>query len=152
MERTEYHNRPEGGVDELRQMLEDKVQKRKLARRFISKGDFTRIEEENNLEEGTFDALFAEDSEIEVDFSEAVANEAERSRSLKASHQIGKTIDRLFDIAEDIEQDSKTVTQASNIILSYYAKIRGITAKEKEDDDDDISSLYKQVSREKNGK
>ena len=71
---------------------------------------------------------------------------------MKSSYQVGKSIDRLFNITEDPEEDARLVNQAAAIILNYYSKRDAQKTKKGEDDDDLFANLYDELKKEKNGK
>lgn len=135
--------------EDLKAMLEDEKAVRFLAKRFLAKGEYEKVEKSCGFPEGSFDELFTENSALEIIFQGAVVEEAEKERSIKSSYQVGKTIDRLFNITEDIEEEAKTVNQAAGIILNYYSKLNNVKAKSQDDEEDELMSLYKKVSQEK---
>lgn len=135
--------------EDLKAMLEDEKMVKFLAKRFLAKGEYQKVEQAYSFPEGSFDELFAENSALEIIFQGAIVEEAEKERSIKSSYQVGKTIDRLFNITENIEEDAKTVNQAAGIILTYYSKLYNVKAKSQDDEDDELMNLYKKVSKEK---
>lgn len=138
--------------EDLKEMITNEKTLRFIARRFLVKGEYKRLEQELSLEEGSFDELFAENTGCEIAFQAAIMEEAEKERGIKSSFQVGKIIDRLFHITENPEEDAKTVNSAASIILNYYGKIQ-VAKKKGEEDEDDIDKLYKQAQEEKrNGK
>lgn len=139
-------------VEKLQSIIEDENKLRVLAKRYLATGEFERLEREYALEEGTFDFLFGNSKELEMVFQQAILEEAENKRTMKAAYQVGKAIDRLFNITEDVEEDPKLVNQAAAIILNYYSKRDSQKAKFKDDEDDLFENLFDQVRKEKNGK
>lgn len=136
----------------LAAMIEDEDEIRVLAKKFLKTGDYERLERYYNWEEGTFDSLFGRSKEMEMRFQQAVLDESENERTLKSSYQVGKSIDRLFNITEDPEEDARLVNQAAAIILNYYSKRDAQKTKKGEDDDDLFVGLYEELKKEKNGK
>lgn len=136
----------------LAAMIEDEDEIRVLAKKFLKTGDYERLERYYDWEEGTFDSLFGRSKEMEMRFQQAVLDESENERTLKSSYQVGKSIDRLFNITEDPEEDARLVNQAAAIILNYYSKRDAQKTKKGEDDDDLFVGLYEELKKEKNGK
>jgi hypothetical protein len=139
-------------IEKLQSMIEDENKLRILAKRYLATGEFERLEREHGLEEGTFDVLFGESKDLEMVFQQAILEEAENKRTMKAAYQVGKSIDRLFNITEDPEEDPKLVNQAAAIILNYYSKRESQKSRAKEDDDDLFNDLFDRVRKERNGK
>ena len=137
-------------TEKLREIIESEDELRILAKKFLKKGDYRVLEMEYGFEEGTFDILFGKSREMELAFQQAVMDESENDRTLKSTFQVGKSIDRLFNITEDPEEDARLVNQAAAIILNYYSK-RDAQKKKTEDDDDLFEGLYNELRKEKNG-
>lgn len=137
-------------TDKLKEIIENENELRILAKRFLKRGDYERLEREYNFDPGTFDTLFGKSREMELLFQQTVMEEAENERTLKSTYQVGKSIDRLFNITEDPEEDARLVNQAAAIILNYYSK-RDAQKKKTEDDDDLFEGLYNELRKEKNG-
>jgi len=131
-------------------MLEDLLKSpqkiTQLAKRYLETGSFTQLEREFDLEPGEFTKVFSSNPELEVEFNGKVIEESEKERALKAPYQVGKIIDRLFNITESIEDEPKVINQAAGIILNYYSKVQQKGGKR--EDEDDLDKLWKEITQE----
>jgi hypothetical protein len=109
---------------------------------FLNVCDFQLLESRHGMEEGTISTVFREHPEIETKFDDIIAEESQKQFSRYGYFRVLKMLDRMHNIITSIDEDSKVVSQAANIISQYHGKI--YKDKKEEESDDAIDKLWKE--------
>jgi len=120
---------------------------RLVIRTFYKYQDLEAVERLYELPEGTFDRIFAEDSDFETRFSAAVEEEFKRLQRVYSWPRINAALTTLASVMGSLDDETKAVSAATALVRAQQALLEFTSARESVEEDD-IDRIWKELENE----
>lgn len=140
-------------MDKLVEALaNDRLMMKKLARAYITHGDFRYVELEFGLEASSIEQLFDDNPDFAIEFDETLQSIKMNRLRREGSHKIFKVLKSLYDVVDDDTEPSEGGPTISDKVraANTIVKIVEVTDKSKKGDKDsgDIDDILREIEGE----
>ena len=133
-------------AEEAEKRLEEDPQfMRSVARSYLVNGDFYLVDVEHELDPGTLEDIIGRRTDLRQQLGELVDTEFHEEQKMASRARVRKALKKLA-VTMDAMDDPSTCVKAALGILNFDIKF--LKEERKEDEEDDLDKLWKEVTSE----